>query len=296
MSEDRDMRVPKFDGTKEGWMYWRKVFLSVLTQKGMDDLVDAVYDDSTEIPKAKDDCKETVGTGDQATTEVNQSKLRLKKQNAKAFSMLLGSMNLSKTSGKIAFNLVDKYQDPRGGDYPAGNFLFAWEALEKKYNPKTVKTKTELQKEYYQLTLAFGREERPSEFILKLSEIRTKLEAGPDRDLYAVTDAQFKIAILSKLPGAQRDGVEGPYEVVRARVMDDLSKDKDSWSIEDISDKLDERHDALFPTDGGMADEEVGLDAHQVDIKCHKCVNWGHKSYKCPDSMTSTDMPMVECW
>jgi hypothetical protein len=113
MSEEKDLRAPKFDGTKEGWMYWRKVFLSVLTQKGMDELVDAVYDDSAEIPKAQDDCKETVGTGDQATTEVNQSKLKLKKQNAKAFSMLLGSMNLSKTSGKIAFNLVDKYQDQR---------------------------------------------------------------------------------------------------------------------------------------------------------------------------------------
>jgi hypothetical protein len=283
-SEDKDFKVPKFDGTKEGWMYWKKVFLSVLVQKNMEELMDALYDEAIQIPKANDDCMMDVEVGDEAVRQVDESKLKLKKQNAKAFAMLLGNMNLHKTSGKIAFSLVDKYQDERGGDYPAGNFKSAWDALEKKYNPKTVKTKTDLQNEYYEIRLAFGREERPSEFIHKLTEIKTKLEAGADKALYAIPEAQFKIAILSKLPRAQSDGVEGPYEVVRAKVMEELTKDPNSWSIEDIADKLDERHDALFPQDGSTTNGEVGLSAHQVKAKCNKCGRWGHKSHKCPDS------------
>ena len=283
-SEDKDFKIPKFDGTKEGWVYWKKTFLSVLTQKGMKDLIKAIRTDGVEIPVESDDCMEDVERGDLAVPVLNQAKMDLKNHNAKAFAMLICNLNLSKTSGKMAFNLVDSFQDEMDGDYPDGNFKKAWLALEKKYNPKTVKTKMELQKEYHQMSLSFGREEKPSEFIHKMTEIRTKLEAGADKALYTVPEIQFKIAILSKLPGAQTDGVEGPYEVVRAKVMEELTKDPDSWSIEDIADKLDERHDALFPKDGTTNDGEVGLSAQQVKVKCHKCGQWGHKSFRCPNS------------
>jgi hypothetical protein len=158
-------------------------------------------------------------------------------------------------------------------------------ALEKKYNPKTIKTKTELKQEYNDMRLAFGREERPSKFIHKMETIRLKLESGADKALFTVTDATFKIDILSRLPAATKEGEEGPYETVRSRVMKELTNDPDSWTVEAIKDDLDERHDVLFPKKAGANDGKVGLyGGGQVKIKCNKCGQWDHKSQNCPNS------------
>jgi hypothetical protein len=158
-------------------------------------------------------------------------------------------------------------------------------ALEKKYNPKTIKTKTELKQEYNNMRLAFGREERPSEFIHKMETIRIKLEQGADKALFAVTEATFKIDILSRLPAATKEGEEGPYETARATIMKELTQDPDKWSVEEIKDKLDARHDVLFPKKAGAnTDGKVGLFGGQVKIKCNKCGQWDHKSQNCPSS------------
>lgn len=289
MSDEKEDKIPKFNGTAEGWTYFSPKFKSVLTNKNMRELLKAVRTTGDEIPKDSDDCTVEVMVNNAAVRRADPTKTKVKEQNAKAFSLLVCNISTQKRPGKIAFDLVMKHQtggaEGDQGDYPEGNFKTAWLALEKKYNPKTIKTKTELKQEYNDMRLAFGRDERPSEFIHKMETIRLKLESGADKALFAVTDATFKIDILSRLPGATKEGEEGPYETVRSKVMKELTADPDSWTVEAIKDDLDERHDVLFPKKAGTNDGEVGLPAFgQVKIKCNKCGQWDHKSQNCPNN------------
>ena len=67
--------------------------------------------------------------------------------------------------------------------------------------------------------------------------------------------------------------------------MKELTRDPDTWAIEEIKDDLDERHDVLFPKKTGSNDGEVGLPAFgQVKIQCGKCGKWDHKSQNCPNT------------
>jgi hypothetical protein len=157
----------------------------------MRELLKVVRTTGDEIPTDSDDCKVVTRTGTTTVRRPDTVKAKVKEQNAKAFSLLVCNISTQKRPGKMAFDLVMKHQtggaEGDQGDYPEGNFKTAWLALEKKYNPKTIKTKTELKQEYNDMRLAFGREERPSEFIHKMETIQIKLEQGADKALFAAT-------------------------------------------------------------------------------------------------------------
>jgi hypothetical protein len=69
--------------------------------------------------------------------------------------------------------------------------------------------------------------------------------------------------------------------------MKELTQDPDKWSVEEIKDKLDAKHDVLFPKKAVANNNgKVGLFGGQVKIKCNKCGQWDHchKSQNCPSS------------
>ena len=120
------------------------------------------------------------------------------------------NITTSKADGQIV--VQEHASEDNDGDYPEGNFKEAWLALEKKFNPKIIKTKKDLKEEYNGMKMLYGREEKPSVFIHQMKKIREKLESGPDKALFAISDATFKIDILSRLPLSQKNGEGPPYE------------------------------------------------------------------------------------
>jgi hypothetical protein len=52
--------------------------------------------------------------------------------------------------------------------------------------------------------------------------------------------------------------------------MKELTQDPDTWTVEEIKDELDARHDVKFPKKAGAnTDGEVGLFGGKVKIKFH---------------------------
>jgi hypothetical protein len=79
------VKIPAFDGEEDEWNAWSDVFLSVMEQKGYDELVDCL-DTVREIPK------------DDETYAAGSSAADLRYQNCKAFTYLLTAMRQGKGS------------------------------------------------------------------------------------------------------------------------------------------------------------------------------------------------------
>jgi hypothetical protein len=110
MSDKKEDKIPKFNGTAEGWTYFSPKFKNVLTNKKMRELLKAVRTAGDEIPTDSDDCTVEVITNNVAVRRADATKTKVKEQNAKAFSLLVCNISTQKRPGKMAFDLVMKHR------------------------------------------------------------------------------------------------------------------------------------------------------------------------------------------
>jgi hypothetical protein len=122
MSEEKEDKIPKFNGTAEGWTYFSAKFKSVLINKNMRELLKAVRTSGDMIPKYSDDCKVVTRTGNTTIRRPDTAKAKVKEQNAKAFSLLVCNISTQKRPGKMAFDLVLKHQTG-GAEGDQGDYL-----------------------------------------------------------------------------------------------------------------------------------------------------------------------------
>ena len=72
---DKDViKIDKFDGKAKTYPRWQAMFMAVLDQKNLQELIDHVDDDTAVTPKDNDDCEDVSGN-------VILEKLKVKKQN-----------------------------------------------------------------------------------------------------------------------------------------------------------------------------------------------------------------------
>ena len=280
-STERDlMRVPIFDGTAKSWHYWSNTFTAVLEQKELGVIVDHLKDDKT-TPTDDDDCLRSVddgtGTGSMMMQE-DALLVKIKKQNTRAFAIMLSSMNIKVETGTVAWNLIMLQKDESQG-YKGGNFKAAFLALEDLYRPKNQNTLGELKNEYNKKTMAF--QDHPATFIAALDELRHRMkELGK-----LIDDSEFILDILLKLPSSKNkrgDGVyHGTRKAIESRMEDDVDFNTTKVTLLYVQRKLVERYTELHQANDDVASKELALNASQVKVKCYKCGEWGHKSNQC---------------
>ena len=96
------LRVPIFDGRAASWHYWSNTFTAALVQKELNEIVEHL-DDTKVTPKDNDDCNhEVLDSKGNKTIEEDKELLRLRKQNTRAFAIMLSSMNIKQETGKVA--------------------------------------------------------------------------------------------------------------------------------------------------------------------------------------------------
>ena len=100
-----------------------------------------------------------------ATT--NQKELELRDLNNLAFSDLILSMDTSRSSGKVAFNVVQAATTEALKD---GDAELAYKNLKRKYSPTTTATLTKLTRKFYTSQMSSGVD--PDTFITMLSSLR----------------------------------------------------------------------------------------------------------------------------
>ena len=175
-SVETSIRVVLFSGDKRDWITWEEKYLARASRKGFKKLL---TQDTIVIPKS---------TVDESALSDEQKEM--KALNEKAYSDLILSMDDSKTSGRVAFNLV---KSTKSKEYEDGHARLAWGKLQGKYAPKTAPTMTKLSEMYQCARLREGKD--PAVYITYLEDLRNRL----DEMEWKVTDTQFFVKILNSL-------------------------------------------------------------------------------------------------
>ena len=209
--------------------------------------------------------------------EEDKELVKLKKQNTRAFAIMLSSMNIKQETGKVAWNLIMLHKN-EGKGYKNGNFKTAFLALEDLYQPKNQTTLGELKDQYNKKTMGF--QEHSATFIGALDEIRLRMaDLGKQID-----EAEFILEILLKLPPSKNKHGDGVYHATRKAIEERIEDDKEFGSDKVmrtyVQRKLVERYSELHQMHEEGATKEMALNA-EVKVKCSKCGEWGHKSNAC---------------
>jgi len=271
-SEEKDyLKPPRFGGTEEEWRVWSSNFLSILVQKKMEEIVDFL-DSPENIPRDDDLCMQADGV------TPDTAKQTLKKQNKRAYALLQTSINYKTSDGLLAWNNVENFKDRNGG-YKDGDFKKAWKVLEEFYEPKDATSLADLVDEYNKKRLS--RKEDPALMISFLQSIKARMK---DQG-HTITEDQFIVDVLSKLPSAKKEGEVPPYEDIKREIQRDISSGaRITWIA--VQRLLHSRYKVLYPKQESQSNE-VALNASQVKVKCFKCGEWGHKSFNCPQNKGS---------
>ena len=254
-------KIEKFSGLRQDWPLWSELFLAKMEAKDLSWILDH---DPSKIPEVSD-------------TNSSEDK-ELIKANVKVYSELISSMDMKKSAGRIAMNLVVASKSVKN---PRGNAPKAWKDLKRKYAPNTAAELGRIKQEY--VNARMGTRQDPETFLDYLERKRTRLiEMG-----HTIDDKEFLLDISNKLP---KD-----YELIIEKINDML--DDESMDAVDMLELTRDRLRAKFarlnkgrsygrePTDGDEDEEgEHALYAgRQVKKKCTKCGVWGHKPAQCED-------------
>ena len=114
MSNLSAIRVLNFSGRKEEWPTWSEKFLAKAKRSGIKDVLLG----KLEIPKTSDELEEKSEEGRRMMKNADLNEL--------AFTELILSIDVSNSSGKIAFGILKSCKTK---DYEDGNATHAWEKL-----------------------------------------------------------------------------------------------------------------------------------------------------------------------
>jgi hypothetical protein len=120
MSDLSAIRVLSFSGSRDEWPTWSEIFLVKAKRSGIKDLLLG----KVLIPKSPEVFDEK--------TDEGKRMLRIIDLNEMAFTELVLSIDVSSSSGKIAFVILKSCKTK---DYEDGHAGLVWEKLKKKYDP-----------------------------------------------------------------------------------------------------------------------------------------------------------------
>jgi len=165
-SEKDLIKVPKFNGSPDTYPRWQAMFMAVLDQKNLSELIDHVDHDTAVTPKDNDDCKDEAGI-------VNQERFKVKEQNKRAFSLLITSVSTDTDEGKLAFDTVKATKDKTLG-YARGDFKKSWLDLQELMVPRNQATLLVSREENQNMKMKHN--ESPAVFMTKLKEVKSRME------------------------------------------------------------------------------------------------------------------------
>ena len=279
MSETEDkvyIKVPTFDGDKEKWLIFKAKMESYLAQKDMVVLLSF----TGEVPKDTE-----IWTADELKDAANKRKLTVQRQNRRAAGTLLGCINTSTQHGEAAFHLVQKFMDPSTG-YAGGNFKKAWAAMTKRYEDTDTVSKADLKRMYFETMME--PDEAPSLFIVKMEKLRSKLA---NEAAFTMTDDEFMLDILAKLPKGKQEGEMGPYQIEK-RIIEPLivsttiAYDLDRLTL-DLEKVYNDIHGEKDDDEGNGKGKKEHTDrafaayTKQFKGRCRKCGKYGHMAKDC---------------
>ena len=159
-------------------------------------------------------------------------------------------------------------------EYLDGHVGKAWEALEKKFEPKTAPLKAKLHRQFYKATMKKGAD--PVNFITYLEDICSRLaDAGLN-----ITEEMFILQILN----AVTKGYSTEVHLIKEKI-----NNSKIITIDDVKDCLSlEFERALkWKNKGNDKDskegEEKAFSAFNFKGQCHYCGKYGHKAPDCPE-------------
>lgn len=219
-------------------------------------------------------------------TDAVKLAIKVRKQNKKAFPLLLSHIDKKKSkAGQEAHHVVKKFIDKKK-KCKGGHFEGAWQALEELHEDKDVMSKAEAQQRCYSCKMS--ETERPAVFLVKMEELKQKLCNDHSHD---ILDEEFLQDALNGLPSSEEEGKLGPWQIARQHIERDMKQDK-SHNLSKLTKELKKVHEEPHPD----ADEEVDTDeedntksgealmaAHGKKFKllCRKCGKQGHKAVDC---------------
>jgi hypothetical protein len=123
-------------------------------------------------------------------TDEGKRMLRIIDLNEMAFTELVLPIDVSSSSGKIAFGIVKSCKTK---DYEDGHAGLAWEKLKKKCDPVSALSLVKTERLFRECKL--GKDEDPETWITNLEDQRLKLEVMGS----FITDDQFMVQVLNSL-------------------------------------------------------------------------------------------------
>ena len=129
MSDLSAIRVLNFSGRKDEWPTWSEKFLAKAKFSGIKDVLLG----KLQIPKSSEEFEEKTEEGRKLLKNADLDEL--------AFTELILSIDVSSSSGKIAFGILKSCKTK---DYEDENASMAWEKLKKKFDPVSAPTFSKL--------------------------------------------------------------------------------------------------------------------------------------------------------
>jgi hypothetical protein len=123
-------------------------------------------------------------------TDEGKRMLRIINLDEMTFTKLVLSIEVSSSSGKIAFGIVKRFKTKY---YEVGHSGLAWEKLKKKYEPVSAPSLVKTERLFRECKL--GKDEDPETWITNLEDLQLKLEV---MGLF-MTDNQFMVQVLNSL-------------------------------------------------------------------------------------------------
>jgi hypothetical protein len=148
MSDLSAIQVLSFSGSKDDWPTWSEKFLAKAKRSGIKDvLLEKVL-----IPKTSEVFYEKKDEGRRMMKVIDLNEM--------AFTKLVLSIDVSSSSGKIAFRIVTSCKTK---DYEDGHAGLAWKKLKKKYDTVSAPSLVKAERLFRECKL--GKDEDPETWI-----------------------------------------------------------------------------------------------------------------------------------
>jgi hypothetical protein len=208
--------------------------------------------------------------------------LRIIDLNEMAFTELVLSIDVSSSSGKIAFGIVKSCKTK---DYEDGHTGLAWEKLKKKYDSVSSPSLVKTERLFRECKL--GKDEDPETWITNLEHLRLKLEVMGS---FMIGD-QFMVQVLNSLTS--------DYELQMLLLEKRTGSKENPLNIDELKEELSLRYERLLmKTETAKTNdlgEEKALVVTQFKGKCRNCGKIGHKAAQCKSKQMTEERNDIVC-
>jgi hypothetical protein len=215
-------------------------------------------------------------------TDEGKRMLRIIDINEMAFTELVLSIDVSSSSGKIAFGIVKSYKTK---DYEDGHAGLAWEKLKKKYDPVSAPSLVKTERLFRECKL--GKDEDPETWIRNLEDLLLKLEVMGS----FMTDDQFMVQVLNSLMN--------DFELQMLLLEKRIGSKENPLSTDVLKEELSLRYERLLmKTETAKINdlgEEKALFVTQFKGKCRNCGKIDHKAAQCKSKQMREERNDVAC-